>query len=71
VSHCSTTCGGMVYNTMEWVAVLANLASGGARGESCAYPGAASRVVVWEPLVWSWSVRRLGGHADEGLEVTQ
>jgi hypothetical protein len=23
-------CGGMVYNTMEWVAVLANLTSGGA-----------------------------------------
>jgi hypothetical protein len=40
-------------------------------GESCACPGAASRVAVWEPLIWPSSVRRLEGHADGGLEVTQ
>jgi hypothetical protein len=43
----------------------------GRRGESCAPPGAASRVVVWEPLVWSSLVRQLEGWADGGLEVTQ
>jgi hypothetical protein len=30
VSHYSTTCGGLVYSAMEWVAVLAKLASSGA-----------------------------------------
>jgi hypothetical protein len=42
----------------------------GRHGESCACLGAASRVVVWEPLVWSLSVRQVEGWANEGLEVT-
>jgi hypothetical protein len=62
-----TTCGGMVFSATEWMAVLANLASGGCRGESCACPGAVSRVMSWEPLVWSLPMR----WADGGLEVTQ
>jgi hypothetical protein len=61
VSHSAkATYGGTVYNDMELMVVLTNLASGeGRRGESYAYPGAASRVVVWEPLIWSSSVRQL------------
>jgi hypothetical protein len=43
-----TTCGGMVYNATEWMAILANLAPVGRRGESCSRPRAASRVAVWE-----------------------
>jgi hypothetical protein len=39
--------------------------------ESCACPGVASRVVVWEPLVWSSSVRQLEGWADGRLEIIQ
>jgi hypothetical protein len=55
------THGGMVYNTMELLIILANLTSGRCRGESCACPGVVSRVVVWEPLVWLSSVRQLEG----------
>jgi hypothetical protein len=51
--------------------ILTNLTSGGRRGESFACPGAISREVVWEPLVWSSSVRQLEGWADKGLEVAQ
>jgi hypothetical protein len=43
----------------------------GRRDESCACPGAASRVVVWEPLIWSLFVRQLESWADGGLEVAQ
>jgi hypothetical protein len=39
--------------------------------ESCARPEAASRVAVWELLVWSSCVRQLEGWADGGLEVAQ
>jgi hypothetical protein len=60
-----------VYSGVELLAVLTNLASGGRRGESCAYPGAVSRVVAWEPLVRSSCVRQLEGWADGGLEVAQ
>jgi hypothetical protein len=38
------TSDGMVYNATERMVVLTNLASGGRRGESCARPGATSRV---------------------------
>jgi hypothetical protein len=50
---------------------LTNLAPVGRRGESCARPGAASRVVVWELLVWSPSVRWLVGAADDWPEDAQ
>jgi hypothetical protein len=67
------TYGGMVYSDTELMVVMTNLASGGGwwRGESCACPGAASRVVVWEPLVWSSSVCQLESWDDGGLEVAQ
>jgi hypothetical protein len=57
----SATYDGMAHSVMESTAVLANLASGGRHGASCARLGAASRVVVWELLVRSSSVRRLEG----------
>jgi hypothetical protein len=38
------TCGGMVYNAVELMVVLANLATIRRHGESCSRPGAASRV---------------------------
>jgi hypothetical protein len=60
-----------VYSGVKLLAVLMNLASGGRRGESCAYPGEVSRVVAWEPLVRSSCVRQLEGWADGGLEVAQ
>jgi hypothetical protein len=63
--------GGMVCSATEWMVVLTNLASGRRRGESCACPGAISRAVVWEPLVWPFCMRQLMGWADRGLEVTQ
>jgi hypothetical protein len=65
------TYGGMVYSDTELMVVLTNLASGGRRGESCACPGATSRVVIWEPLVWSSSVRQFESWADGGLELAQ
>jgi hypothetical protein len=65
------TYGGMVHSDTELMVVLTNLASGGHRGESCACQGAVSRVVVWDPFVWSSSVRQLEGWADGGLEVAQ
>jgi hypothetical protein len=43
----------------------------GCRCESCIRPGEASRVAVWEPLVWSSCVRQLEGWADGWLEVAQ
>jgi hypothetical protein len=43
----------------------------GRRGKSGACPGAASRVVVRELLVWSPSVRRLEGWADRRPEAAQ
>jgi hypothetical protein len=60
----SATYGGMAHGVVELIVVLANLAPGGRRGESCTHPGAASRVAVWELLVWSPSVRRLEGSAN-------
>jgi hypothetical protein len=51
------TYGGMVYNIMELMVVLTNLAPVRRHGESCACPGAALRVVVWEPPVWSLVIR--------------
>jgi hypothetical protein len=51
------TCGGMVYNAVELMAVLPNLAPVGRHVVSCFRPGAASRVAVWEPPVRSPSVR--------------
>jgi hypothetical protein len=62
VPHSSkATYGGTVYSDTELMAVLMNPASGGGGrpGESCACPGVASRVVVWEPLIWSSFVRQL------------
>jgi hypothetical protein len=38
---------------------------------SCIRPGAASRVAVWEPLLWSSCVRQLKGRADRRPAVTQ
>jgi hypothetical protein len=43
------TCGVMAYSVVELMVVLTNLAPSGRRGESCACPGAASRVAVWAP----------------------
>jgi hypothetical protein len=60
------TCGGMAYNAKEWVAAWRILLLAGRRDKSYACPGAASRIVVWEPLAWLSSVRRLEGHADGG-----
>jgi hypothetical protein len=67
----STTYDGMAHSAIKLMVVLANLASGGRRGESCACLGATSRVAAWELLVWSPSVRRLGGWADGGPEAAQ
>jgi hypothetical protein len=49
--------GAMAHSVVELMVLLANLDSGGRRGKYCACPGAVSRVVVWELLVWSSSVR--------------
>jgi hypothetical protein len=46
----SATCGSMAYSVVELTVVLTNLASGGRRGESCARPGAASKVAALELL---------------------
>jgi hypothetical protein len=67
----SATYGGMAHSVVESTVVLANLASGGRRGESCACPGAASRVVARELLVWSLSIRLIEGRADGGSEDVQ
>jgi hypothetical protein len=67
----SATYGRMAHSVVESMVVLTNLASGGRRGVSCACPGAASRVAVWELLVWSSFVRRLEGWADRGPEAAQ
>jgi hypothetical protein len=50
-----------VYNTVEWLVVLVNITPNVCRGESCACPGVALRVVAWEPLVWPSFVRQLEG----------
>jgi hypothetical protein len=67
----SATYGGMAHSVVELMVVLKNLASGGRRGESCGCPGAASRVMARELLVWSPSVCLLKGWADEGSEDAQ
>jgi hypothetical protein len=67
----SVTYGGMAHNVVELMVFLENLASGGRRGESCDCPGAASRVVARELLIWSPSVRLLEGWADGGSENVQ
>jgi hypothetical protein len=67
----SATYGGMAHSDVELMVVLENLAFGGRRGESCARPGEALRVVVWELLVWSSSIRRLEGWADGRPEAAQ
>jgi hypothetical protein len=54
----------MACSDVELLIVLANLASGGRSGESCACPGVVWMVVVWEPPIWSMSVRQLEGWAD-------
>jgi hypothetical protein len=61
----------MAHNVAELMVVLENLTYGRHHGESCACPGAASRVVVQELLVWSSSVCQLEGWADGGLEDAQ
>jgi hypothetical protein len=61
----------MAHSAVELMVVLTNLAPVGHCGESCARPGAASRVVVWELPVWSSSVRWLDGAADGRLEDAQ
>jgi hypothetical protein len=43
----------MAHSVVDLMVVLENLAPGGRRGESCAHPGAASRVMVRELLVGS------------------
>jgi hypothetical protein len=40
------TYGGMAHSAMELMVILTILAPVGRRGESCTFPGAASRVVV-------------------------
>jgi hypothetical protein len=67
----SATYGGMALSVVELMVVLEDLASGGRRGKSGACPGAASRVVVRELLVWSPSVRRLEGWADRRPDAAQ
>jgi hypothetical protein len=61
------TYGDVAHSAVELMVVLTNLASVGV----VASPGAASRIVVWEPLVWSSSVHQLEGWADGGLEDAQ
>jgi hypothetical protein len=57
VPHSSkATYGGMAHNVVELMVILTNLAPVGHRGESCTFPGAASRVAVWEFPVWSPSI---------------
>jgi hypothetical protein len=52
VPHSSkATYDGMVYNAVELMVVLTNLAPVGRRGEPYTRPGAASRVAVWEFIV--------------------
>jgi hypothetical protein len=46
----SATCGSMAHSVVELTVVLTKLASGGRRGESCARPGVALRVVAPELL---------------------
>jgi hypothetical protein len=67
----SATYGGMTCSVVELMVVLENLTFGGHRGKSCACLGAALRVVVWELLIWSSSVRRLEGWADRRPEAVQ
>jgi hypothetical protein len=67
----SATYGGMVHNVVELTVVLTNLAFGGRRGESCARPGAASRVAARDLLVWSPSVCQFEGWANERPEAAQ
>jgi hypothetical protein len=67
----SATHGGMAHSVAELTTVLANLAPGGRRGESCICPGVASRVAAWELPVWLSSVRRLEGSADGRPEDAQ
>jgi hypothetical protein len=67
----SATYGGIAHSVLELTVVLENLAPGRRCGESCAYPGAASRVLARELLVRSPSVCLLEGWADEGYEDVQ
>jgi hypothetical protein len=67
----SATYGGMAHSVVELIVILMNLASGGRRGESCVRLGVASRVAAWELLVWSPSVCRLEGSAEERPEAAQ
>jgi hypothetical protein len=60
----SATYGGMAHSVVDLTVALVNLASGGRHGESCARPGAASRVAAWELLVWLPSVHWFKGSAD-------
>jgi hypothetical protein len=61
----------MAHGVVKLTDVLTSLASGGHHGESCAHPGAASRVLVWELLVWSPFVHRLEGSTDGRPEAAQ
>jgi hypothetical protein len=61
----SATYGSMAHSVVELTVVLENLAPSGSRGESCARPGATSRVMARELLVRSLSVLLLEGQANE------
>jgi hypothetical protein len=64
-------CDGMAYSAMEWVAVLANLAFGGASRRVLCLTRSGFEGSGIGFLVWSSSVHQLEGHADGGREVTQ
>jgi hypothetical protein len=61
----------MAHSVVDLMVVLENLTSGRHRGESYDCPGAASRVMARELLVWSPSARLLKGQADRGSEDVQ
>jgi hypothetical protein len=62
----------MVYNIVKWVAVLANLASGGtSQRVLCPSRSGFKSSGVGSFLFWSSFVRQLEGWADGGLEVAQ
>jgi hypothetical protein len=66
----SISCSGMAHNVVELMFVLANLAPGGRRGESCARPGgfegSGAGTLVWPP-----SVCQFKGPADGRPEAAQ
>jgi hypothetical protein len=61
----------MVYSATEWMAVLANLASGGALLRTLCPSRSGFERSAWELLIWSLCMRQLEGWANGRLEVAQ